>query len=263
MGVAVSTQTTPETAAKSRRFPVDYPDSDGKPMAETDKHRDLGFDFIAALKLYFWKRPDVYISGNNFIYYLEGDRNAKIAPDCYVVFGVPMRQRNSYKAWEEGGYLPDVVFEFTSRSTRREDHVLKGPLYEQVLKVSEYFLFDPTGDYLKPRLQGYRLLNGQYYPLELTDNRLYSERLGLWIVVDGEVARLYDAKEEKFLPTYDEQVEQLVQEAQRAEFERLRATQEAQRADEEAKARALAETENQKLREEVEALRRQKATASE
>ena len=28
----------------------------------------------------------------------------------------------------------------------------KRPLYERTLRVPEYFLFDPTGDYLRPRL---------------------------------------------------------------------------------------------------------------
>ena len=60
-------------------------------------------------------------------------------------------------AWKEHGRLPAVVFEFTSRKTQREDTDTKLPLYERTLRTPEYFLFDPTGDYFRPRLQGYRL----------------------------------------------------------------------------------------------------------
>src|SRR5262249_13089291 len=105
---------------------------------------------------------------------------------------VGIRLRDSYKTWEEGGKLPDVIFEFTSRKTHREDTHTKRPLYEQVLKVPEYFLFDPTGDYLSPRLQGFRLVEGAYVPLELVAGRLSSEQLQLELVQEGENLYLYD-----------------------------------------------------------------------
>ena len=40
-----------------------------------------------------------------------------------------------------------------SRSTRGEDQGKKRRLYER-LGVREYWQYDPTGDYLKPALQG-------------------------------------------------------------------------------------------------------------
>ena len=46
------------------------------------------------------------------------------------------------------------------------------------LKVREYFLFDPFEEYLKPSLQGYRLLRGPYKPIAAVENRLPSEVLG-------------------------------------------------------------------------------------
>src|SRR5438094_947435 len=98
-----------------------YPSSDGKPMAETDKHRDLGVYAIEALKARYSDRQDVYVSGNNFIYFEEGNPKARVSPDCYVMFGVEMRQRDSYMTWKEGGKMPSVVFEFTSRKTQKED----------------------------------------------------------------------------------------------------------------------------------------------
>ena len=210
---------------------VAYPTSDGKPMAETDKHRDLMFYFIEALKAFFaLSGRTVYVSGNNFLFWEEGNPKARVSPDCYVVFDVTPEERNSYMAWKEGGRLPAVVFEFTSRKTQREDTSTKFPLYEQVLRVPEYFQFDPTGDYLHPRLQGYRLgPDGRYVRLELTDDRLYSEQIDLDLVMAGETLRLYDPAGGRFLPTLIES------EAQRAAVEQ----------------------ENERLRAELEALRRQ------
>src|SRR5262245_27078437 len=222
------------TVARPRK--IHYPTSDGKPMGETDKHRDLTTYGVEALKFRFADRPEVYVSGNNFLYWEEGNPRKSVSPDCYVVFGVGMRQRDCYKAWEEGGRLPDVVIEFTSKKTKKEDTDTKRPLYEQVLKVPEYFLFDPTGDYLTPRLQGFRLVEGEYVPLEAVDNRLFSEQLGLELVQDGENLYFYDPERGERLLTPLEQ---------------------ARRAEEEAAARATAEAENARLRAELERLRRQ------
>ena len=206
---------------------VEYPTRDGRPMAETDKHRDLAIYVITALQTRYADRPDVYISGNNFVFYEEGNPKARISPDCYVVFGVASNQRDSYMAWQEGGHLPDVVFEFTSRKTQREDTDTKLPLYEQTLRTPEYFLFDPTGDYLTPHLQGHRLIEAHYVRLELTDGRLHSQGLGLDLVQDGEDLRLFDPTTGQFLPTPLEQAQRAT--AAEAEVARLRAELEALR----------------------------------
>lgn len=226
------------TPSRRKRGPEDedfYPTSDGKPMAETDKHRQLMIYSIDALMIHFVDRDDVYVSGNNFIYYQQGDPTKRVSPDCYVVNGVEKRLRDSYKMWEEGGRAPAVVFEFTSKKTRKEDVQIKRPRYEQVLRVPEYFQFDPTGDYLKPRLQGFRLQGNLYVPISLQNDRLYSEQLELELVQEGERMRLYDPVRGEYLLT-------AVEQAQRAE-------QEAQRAD-------AAEAEAARLRAELESLRR-------
>ena len=63
-----------------------YPESDGKPMAETDIHRDLMVDFIDMLQHHFIDEP-VYVSGNLMMYYEQGTRKS-VAPDVFVVHGV-------------------------------------------------------------------------------------------------------------------------------------------------------------------------------
>src|SRR5438105_1274114 len=192
-------------------------------MAETDKHCQLMIDLRQALKARYRHRPDVYVSGNNFVFYQEGDPAKRVSPDVYVVFGVPAGLRDSYKAWEEGGRMPDVVFEITSKKTRREDVQIKRPLYEQVLRVPEYFQFDPTGDYLRPRLQGFRLAPEGYAPLEMVEGRLHSERLGLDLVQESERLRLYDPTAAEWLLSPEELAERLDQEARRGAVQRRRA----------------------------------------
>ena len=181
-----------EDAAEAR-----YPSSDGKPIAETPEHRDIMFYCIdAARVLLQQKSPRAYVSGNDFIYYEAGTQK-RVSPDCYVVLDVddkPTFQRRTFKTWEEGDKRPAFVLEITSKKTRKEDVTIKAPLYEQVLHIGEYFRFDPTGDYLKPRLQGSRLENGAYVPLELVDNRLYSAVLDAFLVIEGRFLRLVDAQ---------------------------------------------------------------------
>ena len=220
--MAISTQVKPASPKNAI-----YPTRDGRPMGETDKHRELMAYLIAALKIHFAGQPNVYVSGNNFVFWEEGKPKSRISPDTYVVFGPDSRLRDSYMAWKEGGLLPGVVFEVTSRHTQREDLETKLPLYEQTLKTPEYFLFDPTGDYLRPCLQGYRLEEGRYVRLELVNDRLHSRQLGLDLVQVGETLRLYDPVKREYLPTAQEQAERV--EAAEAEVARLRAEIEALR----------------------------------
>ena len=206
---------------------VEYPTSDGKPMAETDLHRDLAVYVIQALQRHFQGQP-VYIAGNNFLYYEEGNPAGCVSPDAYAVFGITMERRDCYKAWEESGRLPNVVFEFTSRKTRREDAGPKRQKYEQALRVPEYFLFDPRGDYLRPPLQGFRLVGGAYVPLELVEGRLHSQELGLDLVQNGNWLRLWDPIRREWLLSNEEIQELAEAETRRAdeaeaEIARLRA----------------------------------------
>src|SRR5690242_11794024 len=105
---------TPRNIRRRRDDDDLYPISDGKPMAESDKHADLMTYVKDALRAFFADRPEVYVSGNNFLYYEQGNPRAVVSPDCYVAFGVGMRQRDTYMVWKEGGKLPDVVIEITS-----------------------------------------------------------------------------------------------------------------------------------------------------
>ncbi len=180
---------------------IDYPTSDGKPMAETDLHREDMVDTIQVLDDRFADRPDVYVSGNLLIYYEEGNRRSHISPDVLVAIGVPKRpRRDYYLLWEEGRGA-DFVAEITSKSTKKEDQSTKFTLYRDILRVSEYVLFDPRAEYLKPPLQGFRLVGGDYVSIEPVDGRLPSTVLGLHLERDGERLRLFDPATGQYLLT--------------------------------------------------------------
>ena len=222
-----------------------YPESDGKPMAETDTHIKLLIYLREALADYFRDDPNVYVAGNLFVYYQEGDPSRVVAPDVFVVKGVPKRDRRIYQVWKEDKG-PDVVFELTSRSTQREDLGPKKGIYE-MLGVEEYFIFDPLGEYLEPRLVGFRLAEWGYRRIE-GEEPLMSRVLGLELRVEGEMLRLVDPATGEGLLTPLE-----AQEARRMEAEARRRAE--QRAAEEAEARRRAEAELERLRAELAHLR--------
>ena len=109
-----------------------------------------------------------------------------------MVRGVPKKRRRTYLLWRERR-APSIVIEVTSESTRGEDLGKKKDCYER-LGVEEYFLFDPAAEYLRPRLQGFRLAGGRYQRIaEGADGWLASSRttdLSLWS--EGTNLRLVD-----------------------------------------------------------------------
>lgn len=203
---------------------IEYPDEDGLPMAESDRACEYLTYGRNVLRIYFQQRQDVYVSGNLFIYYEQGNPKKVISPDVFVVFGVNGGDRRSYKTWEEQDKVPDFVLEITSKTTKKEDQEIKPAIYAS-LGVREYFQYDPTGDYLNPRLQGKRLGEGNYQPIAQTvlSNGVLcvsSEVLGLELrLQDGEL-RFYDPVRGTILRTHEEA------EARIAELEaRLKALQ--------------------------------------
>ncbi len=170
---------------------VEYPESDGRPLGESDLHRDEIVDLIAALRHRYQETADVYVAGNLFLYYQKGDPRAVVCPDVFLVRGVEKRKRRTYRLWEEGR-VPSLVVEVTSLSTSEEDLWGKKSTYER-LGVEEYFLFDPEGEYLTPRFQGFRLVKGRYVPLSPgADGSLPSRVTGLALRPEEDKLRLVD-----------------------------------------------------------------------
>jgi Uma2 family endonuclease len=219
---------------------IEYPESDGKPVGETDVHRREILHTIETLERHFRDAPDIYVSGNLMFYYEEGNPSAVVSPDVFVVKGVRKGLRRTYKLWDEG-VAPCVVIEMTSRSTRLEDKGDKRALYA-LLGVREYFLFDPLGEYLKPPLQGFTLVDGEYAALPVeSDGGIISRELGLKLYRDETVLRLFDlASGREVVRTEDlsDVLQQTLARAHQAEEQARLAAEQAQR---EADARRLAE----------------------
>lgn len=238
--------TAPQTTIIEGGDPT-YPSGDGKPMAESDLHWDVMVEATQALKDRYADEPDVYIASNLMMFYEPGNKRRHVAPDLFVVFGVPkLPLRLNYIVWQEGKG-PDLVIETTSKTTWREDQKKKFFLYRDVLKVPEYFQFDAKKEYLKPSLQGHTLVDGEYVPIEPdARGRLYSRVLDLYLERDGEFLRFVDPATGRRLPTR----------AERADAEAERADAEAEARGVEAERARRAEAENERLRREMEELRR-------
>ena len=255
---------------------IEYPESDGKPMAETPIHRDVMLYCIEALKDHFAEDPDVYVSGNMLLYDEKGKRTS-VSPDVFVVRGVPKAvERDVYLLWHEGK-APCFVLEVTSKTTRKEDQTSKKLRYVR-LGIEEYFLFDPRSEYLRPRFQGFRLTGGEYQPLRLDpDGSLTSRTIGISFRPQGTSLRMTDVETGQLLLNFaewkakaeaaerraDQELAARLVAEERAEAEssaRLaaeqRATQAEERAAEEAAARRASEERARALAEELERLRR-------
>ncbi|MES1025783.1 Uma2 family endonuclease [Gloeocapsa sp. BRSZ] len=208
----------------------ELPCDDGIPM-ETQRHKVQMNLLINSLLPWLDKRSDGYASGNMFVYFsLAQVRNQDFrGPDFFAVLGVPKKERKSWVVWEEGK-APDVVIELLSESTAQADKNEKKLIYQDQLRVPEYFWFDPFNP---DDWAGFFLQHGVYHPITPNaQNQLVSQSLGLalqhwygtyegvqatwlrWATLEGEL-----------LPTFEEQ------ERQRAEQERQRAEQERQRAE--------------------------------
>ena len=207
---------------------IEYPSSDGEPMAETEAQYTPLTETVSTLRVRYHEREDVYVGGDMLIYYRMNRNDVRVAPDVFAVFGVTSRHpRDSWLVWREGR-APDFVMEIASSRTWRRDATEKRVIYAD-MGVTEYVRFDPTGNYFTPALVMETLDGTEYREQALiTDGdgilRGHSAVLGLDMSL-----RLYDPATGEWLRTHQE-----------TEFARL-----------------AAEDEIARLREQLEELRRQ------
>ena len=208
---------------------INYPESDGKPMGETDLHRDAMVRHIELLKRFFQDQL-VYVSGDLLVYYEQGNPRKFVVPDAFVVKGLKQVRRRTFRIWNER-IPPHFVLETTSKKTKNKDLKDKPSIYASI-GVREYFLFDPTSDYLDPPLQGNRLVNGVYCRINPeVDGALVSTELGLKLaLVSDELEffridtgeRLLTAEESRQQEALARQKETDARQAAEAENVRLR-----------------------------------------
>ena len=202
-----------------------YPRSDGEPVAETYIHLYAILTTLEVLKQYL-SGQQATVLANQFMYYSQGLPRMRVAPDVMVIFNVEPGGRDNYKIWEEK-QVPQVIFEMTSPGNKNQDQQFKKTLSEQ-LGVKEYWLFDPKGEWIAHKLEGYRLRNNSYELVE--DSR--SEPLQLHLKVEGELIAFYreDTGEKSLIP------QQLAEALQRKESELQRKENELQQKENELQA---------------------------
>lgn len=163
-----------------------------EPPLETDLHLQQVILLLECLNGCWQDRNDFYASANSTIYFSEKQLKHRDfrGPDFFVVLGVERRPRKSWVVWAEDGTPPHLVIEILSESTATVDRGLKKQLYQDVLKVYDYFWFDP--DTLE--FAGFTLVNGLYQPLQPNESGwLWSEQLQFFLGI-------YDNKLRYFTP---------------------------------------------------------------
>lgn len=157
-----------------------FPESDGKPMAETYPNVVQMLDLIVTLPALLVRQGrSGTVGGNQFVYYNPANGRDNISPDVYVAFNRPPPAPSKWQTWVEGGF-PDIVFEITSPSTQRKDLSLsptgKRTLYAE-LGAHEYFVYDPQGE-MDPVVQGFERRGDRLEPLPPSaDGGVYSPLL--------------------------------------------------------------------------------------
>jgi Uma2 family endonuclease len=198
-------------------FPPEELWSDEPPL-ESDLHRDQIDLLIRLMRSIFQPgglagRDDVYVAGNLTVFYSPNQKKSEYfrGPDLFVVMGTDPRPRRSWTVWQENGQYPNVIIELLSDSTAAVDRNEKKGIYQAVWRVPEYFWFDPD-DF---EFQGFRLVNGQYQPIEPnSQGYLWSQELGFYLGLHYRQLRLFQA-DGSLVPLPEEAATQRANEAER------------------------------------------------
>jgi len=127
---------------------IDYPDSDGQPMADNTKQARWMTVLFGNLSACFRDEADVFIAMNLFWYPVQDHSEIRIAPDVFVVRGRPKGDRGSYKQWEEENIPVTAAIEILSPGNDFFEMDEKLAFYEEY-GVQEYYLYDPDTNRLK------------------------------------------------------------------------------------------------------------------
>ena len=176
---------------------IEYPSSDGEPMAESDLQYVPLTETVSALRVRFSDRSDVYVAGNMLVYYRMNDPSASVAPDVFAVLGTTGNHPRD--SWPSGvrARLPTSSW----RSPRRAHGVgtlRRRGTFTLRWECRKYWRFDPTGRCFTPVLVGEMLVDGVYRPRLVSagasgELRGRSHVLGLDFVVEPELRlRVYD-----------------------------------------------------------------------
>ena len=164
---------------------IEYPCSDGKPMADNTLQWEWIVTIKNELEKLFWDDPEVFVASDLLWYPYEGDNRTSIAPDVLVAFGRPKGHRLCYKQWAEVGIAPQVVFEVLSSNNTAVEMSRKLSAYEK-FGSEEYYLYDPD----RLTLSGWRRDGESLIPITAIE-RWVSPRLGVRFETSPLGLRLY------------------------------------------------------------------------
>ena len=201
---------------------IQYPDSDGQPMADNTKQ----FEAIVYIKKgcdwLFLNHDTVFVAGDLLWYPVEGNNKLRQAPDTMVVFGRPKGDRGSYQQWKEDNIPPQVVFEVLSPGNTISEMTRKFQFYERY-GVEEYYLYDPD----RLTLEGFVRRDGWLDAIDTMEGWV-SPRLGIRFSLGADGQLLLFRPDGQLFETYEQIAERAEQERARAdaaeqEIERLKA----------------------------------------
>ena len=234
----------------------DLPSEDPEEPGLPDEFHDLQPQLLSATLRLTKVAQDQIFTGTDLNLYYDVDHPLwHKRPDWFAALNVPRLYdgsdlRLSYVVWQEG-VSPSVIVELLSPGTEKEDlgetislagdPPTKWDVYEQILKVPYYVLYDRYSG----ALVGYQWIDGQYQTLEIENNRLWLTDLklglGLW---QGE----YLGIPRKWLRWIDEQGQWIPTPLEVAQQQRVQAEQRTVQAQQQ---RVQAEQEREKAREEL------------
>ncbi len=167
------------------------PEESGLP----DEFHDLQPELLSAtLRLTGVKSDRIFTGTDLNLYYDLNHPQWYKRPDWFLAVGVPrlynqQDMRLSYVVWDEG-VSPAVIVELLSPGTEKEDlgqtdakagkPPTKWGVYEKILKVPHYILYDRYSDELK----AYQLVNDRYQSIKIENEQVglpdLNIGLGLW-----------------------------------------------------------------------------------
>ena len=159
--------------------------------------------------------------------WIPGQQRGHRIPDLMVAFDVDRDRavRQMGFSIREQGKPPDFVLEIASVNTGFQDYTGKRTDYA-AFGVPEYWRFDPSGGrYHDAHLAGDKLVDGAYQPIEIVqlDETHYYGRsnvLGLDLCWEEGLLRLWDPAKERYLRTFDEEVDERIAAETRLDEER-------------------------------------------
>jgi Uma2 family endonuclease len=248
-------------------------------MGESGLQWSITHLLVELLRYYFeYQGRTMLVSGNQYIYFRQGDEQAGLAPDIYVIADepTPPDEVDSWRIWEHGGRGPCLAVEVVADNPKeaRKDYAPEQLEKYEAMGVTELFRYDPhcgpgrhiLGQRRQLLTHWVRDAGGRLkeQPLSHPD-RARSQQFGFWLV-HGPPRRLYlgmapdgllrwPTRAEAAARRAEEEARRAEEETRRAEGEAHRAEEEARRAEEETRRAEAVERELEEARAEIERLR--------